>query len=137
MFSASPSPAVRLRRLLTWFDALRTLRFIHLVESREGLARLPVGQAVASAPFCDFWRPDMSENTVRSAAFSAEQARPAYWRRERDLALSTIAERIASEQKWGVPLDMVLTVEQYPNMLPLCLEALAKRRSFEVNEKTR
>jgi hypothetical protein len=76
MFSASPSADVRVRRLLTWFDALRTLRFIHLVETRAGLSRLPVLQALASAPFCDFWRPDMTENSVRSAAFSAEQARP-------------------------------------------------------------
>jgi hypothetical protein len=76
MFSASPAPAVRVRRLLTWFDALRTLRFIHLVEARAGLARLPVMDALASAPFCEFWQPGMSENSVRRAAFSAEQARP-------------------------------------------------------------
>jgi hypothetical protein len=76
MFSASPAPGVRIRRLFTWFDALRTLRFIHLVETRAGLSRLPVLDALASAPFCDFWQPGMSENSVRNAAFSTEQALP-------------------------------------------------------------
>jgi hypothetical protein len=76
MFSASPTPIVRIRRLLTWFDALRTLRFIHLVEARAGLGRRPVLEAVASAGFCRFWRPEMTENSVRIAAFSAEQALP-------------------------------------------------------------
>jgi len=76
MFSASPTSIVRIRRLLTWFDALRTLRFIHLVEARAGLSRLPVLAALASAGFCPFWRHEMTENSVRSAAFSAEQALP-------------------------------------------------------------
>jgi hypothetical protein len=73
---ASADPRVRLRRLLTWFDALRTLRFIHLLEAPAGLGRLPVARALEEAPFCGFWRPDLTENEVRSRAFRAEQALP-------------------------------------------------------------
>jgi hypothetical protein len=80
---ASADSRVRLRRLLTWFDALRTLRFIHLVESPAGLPRLPVARAVAGAPFCSFWHPDLTESEVRSSAFRAEQALP------RDIGLET------------------------------------------------
>jgi hypothetical protein len=76
VLGASPDARVRERRLLTWFDALRTLRFIHLVEAPAGLPRLPVQSALAAAPFCEFWQPDLNENTGRLAAFSAEQALP-------------------------------------------------------------
>jgi len=75
-FGASPERVVRQRRLLTWFDALRTLRFVHLVEGRAGLARLPLAEAFSAAPFTPFWRPGMTENALRTAAFSAEQALP-------------------------------------------------------------
>jgi hypothetical protein len=75
-FGASPDTAVRKRRLLTWFDALRTLRFVHLLESHAALARLPVLDALAAAPFCAFWAPGLNENTGRLPAFSAEQALP-------------------------------------------------------------
>jgi hypothetical protein len=34
---------------------------------------------------------------------------------------------VFSEQKWGVPLGMVLTAPMDPNMLPLCLRDLASR----------
>jgi len=67
---------VRERRLLTWFDALRTLRFIHLLEVPTSLERLPIFEALAAAPFCDFWEPAMDENTGRMPVFSAEQALP-------------------------------------------------------------
>jgi hypothetical protein len=81
-FSASPDPRTRERRLLTWFDALRTLRFIHLIEVSASLARLPWDEAFGLAPFCDFWRPGRSRaeaprreiETARSAASAAEQA---------------------------------------------------------------
>jgi hypothetical protein len=73
---ASADARVRLRRLLTWFDALRTLRFIHLVEAPAGLSRLPVARALEEAPFCAFWSPELTENEARSRAFSAEQALP-------------------------------------------------------------
>ncbi len=69
---ASPDGVVRRRRLLTWFDALRTLRFVHLLEGHAGLARLPVLEAVAAGPFRGF----EGENSVRMALCSAEQALP-------------------------------------------------------------
>jgi hypothetical protein len=82
-FGASPDGVVRKRRFLTWFDALRTLRFVHLVEQHAGLSRLPIFEALATAPFSAFWsavRPPtdahLNENHGRMAAFSAEQALP-------------------------------------------------------------
>ncbi|HEX2872572.1 MAG TPA: hypothetical protein VHP33_14985 [Polyangiaceae bacterium] len=77
MFDSSPDARVRERRLLTWFDALRTLRFIHLVETRASLPRLPILDAVQSAPFCSGWSAHLNGNQLRTAAFSAEQALPA------------------------------------------------------------
>jgi hypothetical protein len=73
---ASPDARVRERRLLTWFDALRTLRFIHLVEVPAGLPRQPYGEALASAPFCPFWQPAMSVEAARTAASATERALP-------------------------------------------------------------
>ncbi|HXK17998.1 MAG TPA: hypothetical protein VNG33_09355 [Polyangiaceae bacterium] len=73
---ASHDARVRERRLLTWFDALRTLRFIHLLERPAALERLPVLEALGRAPFCEFWEPAMNENTSRMPTFSAEQKRP-------------------------------------------------------------
>jgi hypothetical protein len=73
---ASPDARVRERRLLTWFDALRTLRFIHLLEAPAALVRRPIFEALAEAPFCDFWEPQMTENQARIHAFSAEQSLP-------------------------------------------------------------
>jgi hypothetical protein len=80
MLEASPDARVRERRLLTWFDALRTLRFIHLIEVPAGLPRLPLLDAFALAPFCSFWsgknggKTDV--NSLRIAAADAEQALP-------------------------------------------------------------
>jgi hypothetical protein len=76
VLGASPDAGVRERRLLTWFDALRTLRFIHLLEAPAALPRLPWFEALARAPFCGFWRPRMTENSGRMPAFSAERALP-------------------------------------------------------------
>lgn len=73
-FGASPDAAVRDRRWLTWFDALRTLRFIHLVEEPAALRRLSLEEAVAGAPFCSFWRPELTLQQLRERAFQAEQA---------------------------------------------------------------
>jgi hypothetical protein len=73
---ASPDARVRERRLLTWFDALRTLRFIHLVEVPAGLPRQPFGEALAGAPFCPFWRPGMSVESARTAASETERLLP-------------------------------------------------------------
>lgn len=79
----SPDRVVRERRLLTWFDALRTLRFIHLLEGPAALPRLPLAEAFARAPFCGFLRgpqvvsrdePDL--NAWRLAFAQAEQALP-------------------------------------------------------------
>ncbi|RYZ08619.1 MAG: hypothetical protein EOO73_07130 [Myxococcales bacterium] len=82
-FGASPDGVVRKRRFLTWFDALRTLRFVHLVEGHAGLPRVPLLDALTEAPFTSFWRglgkesgTYLNENTGRMAAFSAEQALP-------------------------------------------------------------
>lgn len=76
-FGASPDRVVRKRRLLTWFDALRTLRFVHLVEGHAGLSRLPMLEALREAPFSGSWSPDLNaENSGRNALFSAEQALP-------------------------------------------------------------
>lgn len=77
MFDASPDARVRERRLMTWFDALRTLRFIHLVEGRAALPRVPVLEALELAPFCAGWSAHLNGNQLRTAAFSAEQALPA------------------------------------------------------------
>jgi hypothetical protein len=76
MLSASPDPRVRQRRFLTWFDALRTLRFIHLIEVPAGLRRLPLYEAFAEAPFCPFWSAQSDVNTLRNAASDAERALP-------------------------------------------------------------
>jgi hypothetical protein len=80
MLGASPEARVRERRLLTWFDALRTLRFVHLIELAAGLARLPLYEALSEAPFCPFWTgPTASEsqiNALRMAASDAEHALP-------------------------------------------------------------
>jgi hypothetical protein len=73
---ASPDARVRERRLLTWFDALRTLRFIHLLEVPTSLERVSILEALAAAPFCDFWEPEITENEARLRAFRAEQALP-------------------------------------------------------------
>jgi hypothetical protein len=80
MLDASPDARVRERRLLTWFDALRTLRFIHLIEVPAGLPRLPLFEALANAPFCPFWtretEPLPDVNTLRIALADAERALP-------------------------------------------------------------
>lgn len=76
MLGASPDAGVRERRLLTWFDALRTLRFIHLIEGPAGLPRLPLNDALAQAPFITPSSVAGDQNSVRSALFSAEQALP-------------------------------------------------------------
>jgi hypothetical protein len=80
MFDASSDPRVRERRFATWFDALRTLRFIHLIEVPAGLPRVPLFEALASAPFCSVWsgesHGESDVNSLRMAAFSAEQALP-------------------------------------------------------------
>lgn len=76
MFDASPDARVRERRLLTWFDALRTLRFIHLIEVPAGLSRLPLYEALARAPFCAFGRLPGDINTLQTAASDAERALP-------------------------------------------------------------
>ena len=73
---ASPDPRVRERRLLTWFDALRTLRFIHLIEVPASLPRLPLLEALERAPFIILEGVARDLNSVRSALFSAEQALP-------------------------------------------------------------
>jgi hypothetical protein len=77
MFDASPDARVRERRLLTWFDALRTLRFIHLLEARASLARLPILKALELAPFCAPIPTHLNGIQLKTAAFSAEQALPA------------------------------------------------------------
>lgn len=79
ILGASPDPRVRRRRLFTWFDALRTLRFIHLIELPAGLPRLPLADALARAPFItlDSGGVDPKDlGGVRAALFSAEQALP-------------------------------------------------------------
>jgi hypothetical protein len=75
---ASPDPSVRERRLLTWFDALRTLRFIHLIEVPAALPRLPLLEALELAPFVNVTLEGVPRdlNSLRSALFSAEQALP-------------------------------------------------------------
>lgn len=82
-FGASPERVTRKRRLLTWFDALRTLRFVHLIEGHAGLSRLPLREALAAAPFTasatsltSSGQGETAENALRFAAFSAEQALP-------------------------------------------------------------
>jgi hypothetical protein len=84
MFDASPDARVRARRLHTWFDALRTLRFLHLLEARLGLLRLPLEDALAAAPFCPFaslpFPPEpvpAALNRLRIAAADAEGSLPA------------------------------------------------------------
>jgi hypothetical protein len=80
MLDASPDARVRDRRLLTWFDALRTLRFIHVLEGRASLPRLPLYEALALAPFCPFAASQdggtIDVNSLRIAASDAERALP-------------------------------------------------------------
>jgi hypothetical protein len=80
MLGASADARVRERRLLTWFDALRTLRFIHLIELPAGLPRMPLYEALALAPFCPFCSgqpaTESDINTLRTAASDAERALP-------------------------------------------------------------
>lgn len=76
MLGASPDASVRERRLLTWFDALRTLRFIHLIEGPAGLPRLPLNEALEQARFVTLGSGASDPNAIRSALFSAEQALP-------------------------------------------------------------
>ncbi len=76
MLDASPDARVRQRGLNTWFDALRTLRFIHLIEARTSVPRLPLFDALAAAPFCGFYAADLNVNSVRIRASEAEQALP-------------------------------------------------------------
>jgi hypothetical protein len=80
MLDASPDARVRERRLLTWFDALRTLRFIHMLEARASLARLPLFEALARAPFCPFAAAvdpgAVDVNSLRIAISDAERALP-------------------------------------------------------------
>lgn len=78
-FGASSDPRVRERRLLTWFDALRTLRFVHLIEAPANLPRLPVFEALARASFTP--PPPLGVaardlNAWRRALADAEQALP-------------------------------------------------------------
>ena len=49
---ASPRPDVRRRHLHTWFDALRTLKFVHAIRD-IAYPNLPWGRALAAAPFVD------------------------------------------------------------------------------------
>jgi hypothetical protein len=74
MLGASPDARVRERRLLTWFDALRTLRFLHLLEVKAGLSRLEPRMAFESAPFCPPLDPAADLNACRMAFAKAEQA---------------------------------------------------------------
>jgi hypothetical protein len=76
ILGASPDPRVRQRRLFTWFDALRTLRFIHLIEVPAALPRLPLREALERAPFVTLGGDREQLNSIRSALFSAEQALP-------------------------------------------------------------
>jgi hypothetical protein len=73
MLGASPDARVRERRFFTWFDALRTLRFIHLIEAPAALPRLPLFEAFASAPFCNFWRPGPAGPGRPAASTSTER----------------------------------------------------------------
>lgn len=72
MFGASSDARVRERRLHTWFDALRTLRFLHLLEIPAALRRQPPFEALASAPFCGFYEPGLGLEACRTAAANAE-----------------------------------------------------------------
>jgi hypothetical protein len=76
MLGASPDARVRERRLLTWFDALRTLRFIHLLEVPSGLSRLEPFAAFEMAPFCPPAPTPNDLNACRIAFAKAEQALP-------------------------------------------------------------
>jgi hypothetical protein len=76
MLGASPDARVRERRLLTWFDALRTLRFLHLLEAKAGLSRLDPLAAFESAAFCPRLPPAADLNAWRMAFAKAEQALP-------------------------------------------------------------
>jgi hypothetical protein len=61
------------RRLHTWFDALRTLRFLHALRD-AGIPDVALNQALASAPFCSP-RADTLDETLERLA-RAERALP-------------------------------------------------------------
>jgi len=52
-FQSRPKPEPRIRHFHTSFDALKTLRLIHLLEERS-FPRLPWTEALQGAIFCDF-----------------------------------------------------------------------------------
>jgi hypothetical protein len=76
ILEASADARVRERRLNTWFDALRTLRFVHLLELSASLPRMALTEALAQAPFITLPSEAQDLVRIRSALFSAEQALP-------------------------------------------------------------
>lgn len=62
------------RRLHTWFDGLRTLRFLHGVAAR-GFPKMPCRDALALAPFCAVGR-EVSVQSALERARKAEEALP-------------------------------------------------------------
>ena len=52
------------RRLHTWFDALRTLQFLHLLRDR-GVTELELMDALARAPFCPSGEPSLGPTLSR------------------------------------------------------------------------
>ena len=75
--SQAPKGAVLRRRVHTWFDALRTLRFMHELRG-AGLASLPWSEALAAAPFLsEPFRDGPSPEAVCARLALAEAALPA------------------------------------------------------------
>jgi hypothetical protein len=73
----APPGAVLRRRVHTWFNALRTLRFVHGLRDR-GLASLPWREALSSAPFLEAPFAEGPEPSAVCRALSvAEAALPA------------------------------------------------------------
>lgn len=63
------------RRLMSWFDALRTVRFLHALRD-QGLPDLPLGVALERAPFTPTVRPEPLEQAL-GALGKLEQCLPA------------------------------------------------------------
>lgn len=70
----SPNPATVLQHLHTWFDAFRTLKFIHALRD-AGLPSLPLREALTTAPFLtpDYASEDKSMTEIRKSLFEKDR----------------------------------------------------------------
>jgi hypothetical protein len=74
----SKTRQVLLRRLLTWFDALRSLRFIHALRD-AAFPNVPLRSALATAPFVPEAARDVAEEQALERVRAADEADTGPW----------------------------------------------------------